>query len=82
MDEEKITIQKMGEKVNITIGGNISPLDAINLLMNALDEVIRQSVEEQEKRAKLAKLIGKRLEEIYLKEEKMDDQKGTPANIC
>lgn len=46
MDEEKITIQKMGEKVNITIGGNISPLDAINLLMNALGEVIRQSVEE------------------------------------
>lgn len=82
MDEGKITIQQKGEKVNITIGENISPLDAINLLMNALDEVIRQSLEEQEKRAKLAKLIGKRLEEIYLKEEKMDDQKGTPANLC
>lgn len=82
MDEGKITIQQKGEKVNITIGENISPLDAINLLMNALDEVIRQSLEEQEKRTKLAKLIGKRLEEIYLKEEKMDDQKGTPASLC
>ena len=47
MDEGKITIQQKGEKVNITIGENISPLDAINLLMNALDEVIRQSLEEQ-----------------------------------
>lgn len=81
MDEGKITIQQKGEKVNITIGENISPLDAINLLMNALDEVIRQSLEEQEKRAKLAKWIGKRLEEIYLKEEKMDDQKRTSPGI-
>ena len=82
MDEEKITIQKMGEKVNITIGENISPMDAINLLMNTLDEVIRQSLEEPEKRTELAKLVGENLKEIFLKEEKTDDQKRTPANLC
>lgn len=82
MEKGTIHIETEGEKVSITIDGNISPLDAINLLMNALDEMIRQNLEEPEKRTKLAKLIGKSLEAMYLKEEKMDDQKRTPANLC
>lgn len=82
MDEEKITIQVVGEKVSITIDGNISTLDALNMLMNALDVVIRQSLDEPEKRTKLAGSIGKILEEIFSKEEKMDDKKRTPPGLC
>lgn len=80
--EGKITIQEMGENVRITTEGDISPLEAMNLLMNGLDDVIRESLEEPEKRTKLAKLIGKKLEEKFAKEEQEDDQKRTPANIC
>lgn len=60
--------------------------EVINLLMNAMDDFIKEKVDGNERRAILAMSIGQLLAARFLEnednKEKKDDQKRTPPGLC
>lgn len=68
MQEGKIEIKMRGETVKITIA-NLTQKEIFNLLMNAMNDIIEETVEKKEERTAVAALV-KRFEEA----EKVNDK--------
>ena len=73
MDEEKITIQKKGERVQISVRG-LRLMESINLLMNAMNDIIEENIEEPKERTALATLMCTNFIRRFQKAEKTNDQ--------
>lgn len=73
MQEGKITIHKKGEMVRISVGG-LGLIESINLLMNAMNDIIEETIEEPKERTAIAAFIGAKLAAKFADEEKIHDQ--------
>lgn len=73
MQEGKITIHKKGETVRISVGG-LGLIESINLLMNAMNDIIEETIEEPKERTAMAAFIGAKLAGRFAEAEKINDQ--------
>lgn len=73
MDEGKITIQKKGERVRLTVR-ELKLTECIDLLLNAMNDVIEETVPEPAERTALAVLMCTSFVRRFQEAEKIDDQ--------
>ena len=73
MDEGKITIQKKGERVRITVR-ELKLTECLGLLLNAMNDVIEETVSEPAERTALATLMCTNFIRRFQKAEKTNDQ--------
>lgn len=73
MDEGKIEIKMRGETVKITIA-NLTQKEIFNLLMNAMNDIIEETVEKKEERTAVAAFIGSALVKRFEEAEKVNDK--------
>ena len=73
MQEGKIEIKMRGETVKITIA-NLTQKEIFNLLINAMNDIIEETVEKKEERTAVAEFIGSALVKRFKEAEKIDDQ--------
>lgn len=73
MDEGKITIQKKGESVRITVT-ELKLKECLDLLLNAMNDVIEETVSEPAERTALAALMCTNFVRRFQEEEKINDQ--------
>ena len=73
MKEGKIAIHKKGEMVRTSVEG-LGLIESINLLMNAMNNIIEENIEEPKERTAIAAFIGVKLAAKFADEEKIHDQ--------
>ena len=73
MDEGKITIQKKGERIQLTVR-KLKLTECIDLLLNAMNNVIEKTVPEPAERTALAVLMCTSFVRRFQEAEKIDDQ--------
>lgn len=73
MQEGKITIHKKGEMVRISVGG-LGLIESMNLLMNAMNDIIEETIEEPKERTAMAAFIVAKIAGRFAEAEKINDQ--------
>ena len=73
MQEGKIEIKMRGETVKITIA-NLTQKEIFNLLMNAMNDIIEETVEKKEERTAVEAFIGSALVKRFEEAEKVNDK--------
>ena len=73
MQEGKIEIKMRGETVKITIA-NLTQKEIFNLLMNAMNDIIEETVEKKEESTAVEAFIGSALVKRFEEAEKVNDK--------
>lgn len=82
MEKGTIHIELEGEKVSLEVR-NMGFVTQIEVMLNALCDIIEYAVKDDFAKTKIAKAFAKKLEEIFqVKSEEKNDQKRTPPGIC
>lgn len=83
MEKGTIHIELEGEEFRLEVKGNMGFVTAMEVMMNALHDMIEQAIKDDFEKNKIAKFFAKKLEEIFPeKSEEKNDKKGTPASLC
>lgn len=83
MEKGTIHIELQGEEIRLEVKGNMGFVTAMEVMMNALHDMIEHAVKDDFEKNKIAKFFAKKLEEIFPeKSEEKDDQKRTSESLC